>query len=195
MSTNKRKANRRSFKNLLPMVFLGTGLLVLGTAAFLLLPKPSQSTAKAPGTSAIPVKVDFPAPDLRLQDLSGNTVSLEDWRGKIILVNNWATWCPPCREEMPVFEAYYQAYKGQDFSLIAIDAGDPAEKVIQFVESYQISFPVWLDPGSESLRAFRNPGLPNSYVIDREGMVRLAWTGAISQEMLEKYVTPLFKEN
>ena len=67
-------------------------------------------------------------------------------------------------------------------------------QVSSFVESYALTFPVWPDPDKQSLTAFRNSGLPNSYLIDRVGIVRLAWTGAISQSVLEKYVTPIIEE-
>jgi peroxiredoxin len=75
-----------------------------------------------------------------------------------------------------------------------VDAGETADVVSQFANNHGMNFPVWLDPDGEALKAFRNGTLPNSYVIDRGGTVRYAWTGEISQAMLEKYVTPLIKE-
>ncbi len=74
---------------------------------------------------------------------------------------------------------------------MAVDAGDAVADVSAFVESMGLSFPVWLDPQLAALAAFRYTGLPSSYVIDREGVVRLAWTGAISREMLDRHLTPL----
>lgn len=96
---------------------------------------------------------------------------------------------------MPTLSAYYNEHTSEGFTIIAIDAGDPAEGVVTFVESYSLKFPVWLDPDGTALRAFGNGTLPNSYVIDRNGTVRYAWTGEISKAMLEKYVTPLLSEN
>ena len=78
--------------------------------------------------------------------------------------------------------------------MIAVEAGEPAEEVAQFVKDYGLTFPVWLDPQTRSIRVFKNYNLPNSYVIDREGMVRFTWTGGISLENLEKYITPLIEE-
>jgi thiol-disulfide isomerase/thioredoxin len=138
--------------------------------------------------------VNFASPSIELVDLGGKQASLADYRGRIVLVNNWATWCPPCRAEMPTLEAYYQDHKEQNFSLIGIEAGDPDGEVAQFVKQYGLSFSVWLDPENKALSGFQNNSLPSSYVIDEDGTVILAWTGAISREMLEKYVTPLLKD-
>jgi len=152
------------------------------------------STAAARATSAVPVAVNFAAPELRLTDLQGRPVSLSDYRGRVVLVNNWATWCPPCKAEMPTLQEYFEEHRHQNFTIVAIEAGEPAAEVAAFVQQYGLTFPVWLDPAQEATSAFRNPGLPSSYVIDADGMVRLAWTGAISREMLEKFVTPLLEE-
>jgi len=173
-------------------VLIGAGLLVLGVVALFAIPRADILASDA--LSAIPVEVDYPAPELKLNDLQGNPVSLADHLGQVVLVNNWATWCPPCKAEMPALQAYYQDHRDQGFTIIAIDAGEPKEDVEAFVKSYRLTFPFWLDPTQVATVAFRNPGLPSSYVIDREGNVRLAWTGAISHETLEKYVTPLVEE-
>lgn len=112
-----------------------------------------------------------------------------------MLVNNWATWCPPCKAEMPTLEKYYEAHASEGFEIIAIEAGDGKDQVAQFADDLNLKFAVWLDPDGASLNAFRNGNLPNSYVIDRQGMVRYAWTGEINLAMLEKYVTPLIAES
>jgi len=184
------------------LMLIGTGLLMLGlvTGILLLGTDRTMNSNLASDTdiptsgSVVPIKVSFKAPDLILKDLQGNNVAISDYLGKVILINNWATWCPPCKAEMPTLEAFYHAHQDEGFVLIAIDAGDSATDVSDFVHNYGLSFPVWLDSESEALRAFNNFGLPNSYVIDKDGLVQLAWTGAISDEMLEKYLTPLLQE-
>jgi len=112
----------------------------------------------------------------------------------VVLVNNWATWCPPCRAEMPELNSYYQEHMDQGFLVVAIEAGSPQENVQSFVDSTGIDFPVLLDPKSESLKGFQNASLPNSFVIDREGQLRLTWTGAINKATLEEHVNPLLEE-
>lgn len=96
---------------------------------------------------------------------------------------------------MPTLAAYYNEHTSEGFTIIAVEAGDSIEGVAQFAQSHGLKFPVWLDPDGASLRAFGNGTLPNSYVIDRSGTVRYAWTGEINRVMLEKYVTPLLAEN
>jgi peroxiredoxin len=94
---------------------------------------------------------------------------------------------------MPTLVAYHNEHNADGFSVIAVEAGEPLDAVSPFVKSFEMTFPVWLDPNGASLRAFGNGTLPNSYVIDRTGTVRYAWTGEISKAMLEKYVTPLIE--
>ncbi len=178
---------------LLALIFLGSGLLVIGIAALLIMPKPALP-ATFSDDSVIPLAVKFTAPDVSLSDIQGKTSTLSAYRGKVVLVNNWATWCPPCKAEMPALQAFYDAHKSQNFALIGIEAGETASEVSQFVKQYGLTFPIWLDPDNKSLDAFHNQALPNSYVIDKTGIVRLAWSGAISLKMLEKYIDPLLEE-
>jgi len=173
---------------------IGLGLLGLGVAALLTLPRSAASSPAAARPLVVPARVDYAAPDLQLTDLDGNPVDLADYRGQVVLLNNWATWCPPCKAEMPTLQAYYEAHQGQGFVLIAVEAGEPADEVRAFVQEYGLTFPVWLDPQNLSLTRFRTDALPSSFVIDRDGRVRLAWTGAIERSTLEEYVTPLLEE-
>ena len=187
----KKKYRRKNQKPypVLPML-IGLVLVVFGVLAFV-----SQNSSRNPVSSSVtPIKVNFAAPQLSLQNLSGRVESLSDYRGTVILVNNWATWCPPCKAEMPTLVAYHNEHAADGFTVIAVEAGEPVDLVSQFAESYQMTFPVWLDPNGESVKVFGNGNLPNSYVIDRTGTVRYAWTGEISRAMLEKYVTPLIAE-
>ncbi len=155
----------------------------------------SELTPESSGPSAIPVEVKtHPAPQLSLQGLDGKPVSLSDFHGQVVLLNNWATWCPPCKAEMPDLEAYYEAHQAEGFTVIAVNAGDPPAEVGAFAQQYGLTFPVWPDPNTETLRAFGIQGLPTSFIIDRDGMVRATWTGAITRATLEKYVTPYIEE-
>lgn len=193
---SQRKPSRKTKRPylILGMIMIGTGLLLLGVVTLVVLPKPEAAAGSGSGYSSIPMEVNYPSPELSLTDLQGLPVSLEDHLGEVVLVNNWATWCPPCKAEMPALQTFFDRHKNQDFTIIAIEAGDPIFEVADFVKQYGLTFHVWPDPTSKATEAFRNPGLPSSYVIDRTGTVRLAWTGAINLDTLEKYVTPLLEE-
>ena len=191
--------NHRHKKPSLPsygLVILGVGMLLVGVMIGLYgLPAILKDReAENSGGSVVPARVNYEAPELALEDLSGQKASLVDYRGQVILVNNWATWCPPCKEEMPTLQEYYERHKDQGFVLIAVEAGESPEEVSRFAHEYGLTFPIWLDPQKDSVRAFKNYNLPNSYVIDRSGIVRLAWTGTISLSNLEKHITPLLEE-
>jgi thiol-disulfide isomerase/thioredoxin len=132
---------------------------------------------------------------LALSDLSGARHLLADYAGTVVLINLWATWCPPCAAEMPNLQRFYLRHRPEGFTVIGIDDGDPIEQVASYVETHGLTFPVWLDPTYQATdRAFKTPSLPSSYVLDRAGTVRLRWIGAIKESNLERYVTPLIKE-
>lgn len=191
----QRRRRRNSGMQILALSLIGAGLVVLGVLGVLLLPGAEAPSGEEDEYSAVPVPVkNYPAPELELKDLEGNAAALSDFAGQVVLVNNWATWCPPCKAEMPALQAYYEAHRSQGFTILAIEAGDTPQAVAQFKQEYGLTFPVWPDPEQKALVVFRNFSLPNSYVIDRQGQIRLAWTGAISLKMLEKYVTPLVEE-
>lgn len=169
----------------------GLGFLAMGVMFLMLLDQRSASTQDF---STVPAKVNFPAPELILEDLSGRKVSLTDYRGNVVLVNLWATWCPPCREEMPTLQTFYQKYKADGFVLVAINQEETLEVVQPFVDEFDLTFPVWLDEEYEAQRKFNTMNLPSSYVIDREGQVRLMWIGGISKRNLEKFVPDIILE-
>ncbi len=178
---------------IMALLLIGLGFLAIGIS-FLLLKNETVSTGSSIDFSTVPAKVDFPAPDLSFIDLGTDSVSLSDYRGSVVLVNLWATWCPPCREEMPTLQAFYEKYKSEGFVLLAIDQGETLPQVLPYVKELKLTFPVWLDYSSEAGQAFETMNLPSSYVIDRNGQVRLMWIGGISKKNLEKYVPDVIKE-
>lgn len=194
MAKRKHRKTSRRTRAYLPLVIGGLILIIVAVVgAYTLGGNGSADTGGEPFTFP-PIEVDQPAPELTLRDLEGNQVSLSDFRGEVVLLNNWATWCPPCKEEMPVFNEYYNKYKDQGFEVVAVEAGDPEAQVRAFVEKNELDFTILLDPENQSLITFQNQSLPNSFVIDRRGHLRLAWTGAINMATLEKYITPLVEE-
>jgi thiol-disulfide isomerase/thioredoxin len=178
-------------RKMFPLILLGLGLALIVTSVYFLL----QMTAAPAAPAIVPVKVNFPTPDLTLSDTQGVSHALGDYRGQVVLINLWATWCPPCKEEMPTLEAFYNKYKEKGFVIVAINDGDPTADVLKFVKDYKLTFPVWLDPTYLATeKAFNTLNLPTSFVMDRDGTLKLTWVGAISSEMLEKYITPMIEE-
>jgi len=178
---------RKSF----PLLLLGLGLILIAASAYFIL----QDILSRTDFSTVPVRVSLPAPDLTLLDTQGVSSSLVEYRGQVVLVNLWATWCPPCKEEMPALQSFYDKHRDQDFVVIAINDGDPTKDVLQFVKDYRLTFPVWLDPAYIATeQAFKTMNLPSSFVIDRNGTIRLQWVGGISRKMLDQYVSPLIME-
>ena len=106
--------------------------------------------------------------DFTLQDLQGKPWHLRDLKGKVVLVNFWATWCPPCRKEMPDLQALYDKYKDQGFFVLSISDEEMA-KVSPFIAERKITYPVLLDPGRKVNDSFVVEGIPKSFVYDREG--------------------------
>ena len=175
---HKREQQKRST---LIVEIAGLGLILLSVAVLIFIP--SSNTNNTDSLSVVPAAVNYPAPELALVSIEGNNESLDDFHDKIVLVNNWATWCPPCKAEMPTLVAFYKDHNQEGLMIIAIEAGEGKEEVQKFADQFKMPFHVWLDPNGKSLDAFKNGSLPNSYVIDRTGTVRLAWTGQINREV------------
>ena len=203
--TIDRKDEREKKHNspILAIALIGAGILLLGGLAFLLLLRSNaggeiaatgEDSGSVDTTASYVAQVEFPAPSLHLSEIDGDEVSLDDFLGNVVLVNNWAIWCPPCKAEMPTLQAYYDEHREQDFLIIGIEAGSPSPEITAFVERFELTFPIWLDPDVKALKVFQNFGLPNSYVIDRDGIVRLAWSGEIDRTTLEEFVTPMLEE-
>lgn len=176
-----------------PYILGAAVLIILGIIGLTLWPQITGGGSS--NTFVIPPAVlNQPAPPLTLTDLDGNQVSLGDFKGEVVLVNNWATWCPPCRAEMPELNEYYLKYRDQGFNILAVEAGGSRSEVQSFVDQLGLEFTVLLDPGNLALQTFQNASLPNTYVIGRGGNLRLMWTGAINLDTLDEHVTPLIKE-
>lgn len=181
----------QNFQKTIPFLLIGLGFILITASAFHLY----QNIPPRADAGVVPASVNYPAPELTLADLQGNSHSLAEYRGQVVLVNLWATWCEPCKEEMPTLQAYYEKYKKNGFTIIAVNDGDPTKDVVQFVKDFELTFPVWLDPTYIATeQAFKTLGLPSSYVIDRKGTVRLQWVGGIEKRALEEYVTPIVTE-
>lgn len=189
MTTSENSVQIRN--RLLSISLVASGLLLIVASLFFI----KQDSKPAADLAAVPVQVNFVAPAVSLTDINGIPASLADYRGQVVLVNLWATWCPPCKAEMPALETFYRKHKDSGFAIVAINDGDPTPDVIQFVKDYGLTFPVWLDPTYFATeKAFKTLNLPSSFVIDRNGQVVLSWVGGINGKNLEKYVAPIIEE-
>jgi peroxiredoxin len=106
--------------------------------------------------------------EFKLSDLKGKSWSMEDLRGKVVLVNFWATWCPPCRKEMPDLDVLYKKLQDQGLVILAISDEDPG-KVKTFLATNEVTYPILLDPGGKVHTLFHVDGIPKSFVYDRKG--------------------------
>ncbi|MFQ5854770.1 MAG: redoxin domain-containing protein [Anaerolineae bacterium] len=132
-------------------------------------------------------KIGEPAPDFALPTPGGETVSLSDFRGRPVLLNFWATWCPPCKIEMPDIEALYQKYKDQGFTVIAIDQQESPAAVQAFFDQMGLSFQPVIDSTGEIFNLYRVVALPTSYFVDAGGIVRVRHRGMMTREQMEGY--------
>lgn len=125
------------------------------------------------------------APDFELVTMDGQSARLSDLRGKVVLLNFWATWCPPCKAEMPDLEALYREHgAAQGFVVVGVNYEEDAAPVQAFVRERRLSFPVWLDRRGTAAAKLGVRGLPVSFIIDREGYIRDAWNGQIAREAM-----------
>jgi peroxiredoxin len=118
-----------------------------------------------------PISKAIKAPDLVLIDLDGNTHNIADYRGKVVLVNFWATWCPPCRDEMPSMQRVWDKLKDKGFVILAVDVGEDADNIIPFTMEHDLEFPILLDKSDKTARAWRVRGMPTSFLVDKQGNI------------------------
>lgn len=118
------------------------------------------------------IKIGVQAPDFAFPDLDGKITNLSDYRGKLVLLNVWATWCKPCRDEMPSMEKLYNKFKEQDFEILAVSVDAQEEKVVRpFMKSYNLSFKALLDKKGTIQDLYQTKGVPESFIIDRNGVI------------------------
>lgn len=141
-----------------------------------------------------PLKAGDAAPDFSLQDLNGETVTLSQLRGRPILINFWATWCGPCRVEMPEIEAAYRKYRDRGFAVLAVDVQEPPEDVRAFVAEMGLSFVPLLDTTGEVFGLYKVLALPTSYWIDRQGRISAVHLGPMTGEQIRGYVEGLLAQ-
>jgi peroxiredoxin len=117
-----------------------------------------------------PIKGNKKAPDFSLKDLNGKKFEMKQFKGKVIFLNFWATWCGPCKEEMPGLEVLHRQFKEKNFVLLTISVDYEGMKPVrEFIDKHQYTFPVLLDPKSETLDPFEVKGIPTTFLVDKNG--------------------------
>ncbi|GBD16045.1 Thiol-disulfide oxidoreductase ResA [bacterium HR26] len=139
-----------------------------------------------PEPAAQAIRPGAPAPDFTLPGLGGRDVRLSDYRGQVVLVNFWATWCGPCRAEMPEIKHVYRAYQDAGFVAIGVNQLEPEPEVRAFVDEYQLTWIFALDQDGAVSQRWGVLGIPQSYLIDREGKIVKSWLGPLSRQELEQ---------
>lgn len=138
-----------------------------------------------------PSLIGKPAPAFTLKDITGKPLKLADYRGKVVLIDFWATWCVPCRVEIPHFIEMQKKYASRGFSVIGISMDDTPEPVAPFAKKYNMNYPVAVGDAALGEKYGGILGLPTAFVIDRDGVIRQRYDGITSVEMFEKAVVAL----
>lgn len=136
-----------------------------------------RGDSEAPGR----VEVGLPAPAYQSVSISGDTVSLASLRDKVVLLNVWATWCHPCRDEIPELREVHTRYAGRGLELVgvSVDAQGNEDAIREFMKEFRMNYPVWLDPDERVTNQFLVVGVPATFLIDRKGVLRWRKTGPI----------------
>ncbi|MBI5044108.1 MAG: TlpA family protein disulfide reductase [Nitrospirae bacterium] len=117
-------------------------------------------------------EVSRPAPDFALKDTSGKKISLSSYKGRVIMINFWATWCPPCRQEMPSMEALFKEYNKRGFEVLAISSDSQGEKIVKpFMEFYELTFSALMDADGEVHSLYGVTSIPTTYIVDKNGNI------------------------
>jgi thiol-disulfide isomerase/thioredoxin len=159
-------------------------------AAVVLVPlfRPNGNSRSGPSSMAGQV-----APVYVLRDDRGNEASLAAYRGRVVVMNLWASWCPPCREEMPDLQRLADAYRKDGVVVIGVDQGESPERAQLFARSLHISYPIWVDPDQRYGRVYAALGLPTTVVIGTDGVVVRGFDGPLTYDQMRATVAPLVK--
>ena len=141
------------------------------------------------------IDVGQKAPDAGMSEVNGGAINLESFKGKVILLNFWATWCPPCIKEMPFLEATYEKYKAEGLVIVGVNYNENKETVLPFILGKGVTFPVVLDKDLRMTRIYQVLSLPATFIIDRKGIIRDKYRGEITKEIFSEKIEPLLSES
>jgi peroxiredoxin len=133
------------------------------------------------------------APVFALRDDRGARASLDAYRGKIVVMNLWASWCPPCRAEMPDLQRFEAAYKRYGIVVVGVNEGESAQRARAFADSLKITFPIWVDSDQQYGRIYAALGMPTTVVIGADGIVKKGFDGPLTYLQMEAAVKPYIR--
>lgn len=133
---------------------------------------------------ARPAERSQPAPDIDMRDGQGRRVRLSDFKGKVVLVDLWASWCPPCKKSFPALDALYREYRARGVEIVAVNLDERRKNADTFLKAHPHEMLVVFDPGARVLEALGAPGVPSSYLIDRHGRIRYTHEGYTADTLI-----------
>ena len=179
----------RKSKILLSIVGISAFGLALLTLNIIRQPSPNSNAVRPEpdpiGNLEVAPVLGSLSPEFELLDLAGDRVKLSDFIGEPVVINFWATWCGPCRIEMPALEARFKEYEASGLKILAVDFDESDEKVRKFGDELGLTFTILLDPGANVQKLYRIRADPTSFFIDREGVIQVQHFGAMTEEQLD----------
>ena len=157
------------------------------------LPPTASPTSRPTGSRAVPPRVGAEAFDFTLPDLAGDSVTLSDLRGKKVLLNFWATWCGPCRAEVPLLVRLNETYSHNDLAILAVNMMEDTIRVERFAADYGMSFPILLDSRGGISSSYFVRGIPTTILLDDQGVIRTVHVGMLTERVLDGYVQDLMR--
>lgn len=195
LDTDEPEAHGRSTKGRAILTILLAGIVVASVAWFQDVAGGDLNTARIllnlPRNPGAGPRIGQPAPDFTLSDLQGQPVTLSELRGRPVVINFFATWCAPCRIEMPLLQAVYEHYGADGLVVIGVDTQEPLILVQEFVNLRGVTFPVVIDPTGQVVEGYRARAYPTSIFIDATGVVTDVHRGVLNPRLLQHYLAKI----